>query len=252
MRNLPIAALGGILTVAAYGLCDLAEFRRLWNFRGVGFAAAIIVLAGVIAIGAVEGILLGVLFSLVLVIREVTFPSDALLGLADDGFQDLARRPDARPVPGAVIYRFAGPLFFANGGQFRSRVEAVVEGCPEKPSIFVLDASMVFQVDLVACETLIEVGDCAPRARHPVRHRQPAEQGRSDARPWRGHRAPRRDGGILHNPSRPRRREPGLTTGRPDEPRSSSPTLGEGNLVRRRRPRDGQALAVAVSGGSRP
>ena len=159
LKSLPIAALGGILTVAAYGLCDRAEFRRLWNFRGVGFAAAIIVLAGVIAIGAIEGILLGVLFSLVLVIREVTFPSDTLLGQADGGFHDLAHRPDARPVPGAVIYRCAGPLFFANCGQFRSRVEAVVEGCAEKPSVFVLDASMVFQVDLVACETLIEVGD---------------------------------------------------------------------------------------------
>ena len=36
LRSLPIATLGGILTVAAYGLCDLAEFRRLGTFAAWG------------------------------------------------------------------------------------------------------------------------------------------------------------------------------------------------------------------------
>lgn len=58
LSKLPSAALGGILVAAAYSLCDFGEFRRLWNFRGVSLAMAIVVLAGVVGIGVMEGILL--------------------------------------------------------------------------------------------------------------------------------------------------------------------------------------------------
>ena len=159
LRMLPSAALGGILIAAAYSLCDFGEFRRQWHFRGVGLAGALVVMAGVVGIGVMEGILLGVLFSLVLVLRAVAFPHDALLGEADDEFHDMDHRSDARPVPGAVIYRFSGPLFFANCGQFRSRIEALSENGADMPAIFVLDASVIFEVDLAACETLIEVNN---------------------------------------------------------------------------------------------
>ena len=156
---LPSAALGGILIAAAYNLCDFEEFRRLWNFRGVGLAGALVVMAGVIGIGVMEGILLGVVFSLVLVLRALTFPHDSVLGRTEDGFHDPVYRPDAQPVPGVMIYRFASPLFFANCGQFRSRIEALTQGAPETVKVFVLDASVIFEVDLAACETLMEVNE---------------------------------------------------------------------------------------------
>jgi SulP family sulfate permease len=159
LARLPRAALGGILIAAAYTLCDLREFRRLWNFRGVGFFVAMVVLAGVVGIGVMEGIVLGVIASLILVLRALAFPHDSVLGQVEDGFEDIVYRPDARAVPGVIIYRFSGPLFFANGGRFRSRIEGLCQRAAETPKRFVLDASVIFEVDLSACETLIEVGD---------------------------------------------------------------------------------------------
>ena len=157
LYSLPSAALGGILLAAAWSLCDFQEFRRMWHFRGVGFVGALLTMAGVVGIGVMEGISIGVLFCLILVLRALAFPDDAVLGQVGlEEFSDLKRYPDAKAIPGMVMYRFSGPLFFANCGRFRSRAEELVETCPFPLHSFILDASAIFDVDLVACEVLSE------------------------------------------------------------------------------------------------
>jgi SulP family sulfate permease len=161
LTQLPSAVLGGILMAAAWGLCDFGEFAALWRFRSIGFVIAIVVLAGVIGLGVMEGILLGVVCSVVLVLRAIAFPHGATLGRTDDGYHDFLYRPDARPVEDAILYRFSGPLFFANCGQLRNRIESLSQEKDVK--LFVLDASVIFEVDFAACETLIDVHDSLHR-----------------------------------------------------------------------------------------
>jgi MFS superfamily sulfate permease-like transporter len=97
------------------------------RFRGISLAGALVTLLGVVMLGLMEGILLGVVFSLVLLLRALAFPPDALLGRTPAGeWHDPAHRPEAVPVPGLLVYRFSAPLFFANGERFRERIEALV------------------------------------------------------------------------------------------------------------------------------
>jgi len=147
LARLPTPALGGILIAAAFSLCDFAEFRRLWRFRGTALATALIVMGGVASLGVMEGIGLGVLISLVLVLKVLAFPADSV----------TASAPGDRPIPGVIVYRFSAPLFFANAALFQSRVRALIEKAPEPVSTFVLDASVIFEVDLAACEAVNEV-----------------------------------------------------------------------------------------------
>src|SRR6185436_16401297 len=65
LRYLPTAALAGVLIASAISLCDFREFGRLWRFRGVDLAGALVTLVGVAVLGLMEGILLGVVFALV-------------------------------------------------------------------------------------------------------------------------------------------------------------------------------------------
>jgi SulP family sulfate permease len=159
LAELPSAALGAILIVAAYSLCDFAEFRRIWTFRGAGLVCALLVLASVIGIGVMEGILLGVAVSLIVLVQALAFPRDAILGQTGDGFRDMTYHPDARPVPGTLIYSFSAPLFFANSGHFRSRIEELIQGSETPPKLIVIEASAISEIDLAGCETLIEVGE---------------------------------------------------------------------------------------------
>jgi sulfate permease, SulP family len=157
LYSLPSAALGGILIASAWNLCDFKEFRRLWHFRGVGLVGAVLTMAGVVGIGVMEGIGIGVLISLVLVVKALAHPDDAVLGqTGPEEFHDVKRYPEAKPIPGVVVYRFSGPLFFANCGLFRGRVEQLIETSSEPLHGFVLDASAIFEVDFAACEVLSE------------------------------------------------------------------------------------------------
>jgi high affinity sulfate transporter 1 len=155
---LPTAALGGVLMAAAWSLCDVGEFARLWRFRGADLAGALVTLAGVVVLGVMEGILIGVVFSLVLLLRAFAFPPDAVLGRTPGGsWHDPVHRPDAEPVPGLLVYRFSAPLFFANCSLFRERIEALAAMAPQPIKAVVVDCGAIHDVDLMACETLVEL-----------------------------------------------------------------------------------------------
>jgi len=155
---LPTAALGGILIASAWGLCDLGEFSRLWRFRGSDLAAALLTMAGVVVLGVMDGILVGVVFSLVLLLRALAFPADAALGRTPDGgWHDPAHRADAATVPGLLVYRFSAPLFFANCELFRERIEARVAAAPQPVRRVVIDGAAIHDVDLMACDLLVDL-----------------------------------------------------------------------------------------------
>jgi SulP family sulfate permease len=157
---LPMAALGGILIASAWGLCDFAELARLWRFRGISLAGAMVTLAGVVILGLMEGILLGVVFSLILLLRALAFPADAVLGRTPDGgWHDPAHRREAKAQPGLLVYRFSAPLFFANCGIFRERIESLIEGAAHPVKAVVVDCGAIHDVDLMACEMLDELYD---------------------------------------------------------------------------------------------
>lgn len=157
LRYLPSAALGGVLMASAWTLCDFGDFRRLWRFRGISLAAALVTLVGVVALGVMEGILIGVVFALILLLRALAFPPDAVLGRTTSGsWHDITHRPDAVPQPGLVVYRFSAPLFFANCNLFRDRVEALVEATPGTTAV-VVDCSAIHDIELTAIDMLIEL-----------------------------------------------------------------------------------------------
>ncbi len=158
LYHLPQAALGGVLMASAWGLCEFDEFGRLWRFRGVDLAGALVTLAGVVALGLMEGILLGVVFAIIQLLRALAFPTDAVLGRTEQGnWHDTGQRPDATPVPGLLVYRFAAPLIFANCQLFQARVEQLIAAAASPVRAVVIDCGAIHDVDLMACEMLVEL-----------------------------------------------------------------------------------------------
>lgn len=106
-----------------------------------------------------KGIAIGVLCSIIMLVRAISFPHDAILGRVESSreFHDLASGAGAASVPNVLIYRFSGPLFFANSTQFRSRVEDLIEQSREKINLVIVDCSAILFADLAGCEALIEV-----------------------------------------------------------------------------------------------
>jgi SulP family sulfate permease len=83
-------------------------------------------------------------------------PHDALLGLADrqGDWHDVTEWPEARPVPGLVLYRFDAPLCFANADHFRQRVLETIAAEPQPVHWFVLNAEAIVEIDSTAAHEL--------------------------------------------------------------------------------------------------
>jgi sulfate permease, SulP family len=154
---LPSAVLGGVLIASAWTLCQFGDFGRLWRFRGISLAASLITLTSVIVLGVMEGILVGVVFSLLLLLRALAFPPDAVLGRTPDGgWHDTVHRDDAVPQPGLIVYRFSAPLFFANCNVFRQRIEGLVEKEAGIRAV-VVDGGAIHDIELTAIDMLVEL-----------------------------------------------------------------------------------------------
>ena len=159
LENFPMAALGALVVFAALRLIDIAEFRRLGRFRRSELLLALATTAAVLGFGVLYGVLVAIGLSILDLLRRVARPHDGVLGLVPGvaGMHDLDDYPDARPVPGLVVYRYDAPLFFANAENFRERALAAVADNPEGQvpvEWFVLNAEANVEMDLTAVDTL--------------------------------------------------------------------------------------------------
>lgn len=156
---LPKAALAGVIIVVAAGLLDPSEFRRLAAVARSEAALAILAAVIVVAVGMLAGVLVIALLSLLLVAQRAARPRRTFLVRVPgtDSYRAADSTPEGRPEPGMVLYRFDGPLFFANADVFREDVaEAVAEADPPVRWV-VLDMEAVSDTDSTATQMLVEL-----------------------------------------------------------------------------------------------
>jgi MFS superfamily sulfate permease-like transporter len=160
LRNVPAAALAGVVIAAVLRLIEPGSLRRLVTVRRPEFLVAILTAAGVVVIGILEGVVIAVILSILDFVRRATRPHDAVVGRIGGrhGSFDIARYPEATTDPGVLAYRFDAPLFSANAGTFRSRAQALLAAHPDA-RWFVVDASVVSDVDATAARMLRELAD---------------------------------------------------------------------------------------------
>jgi sulfate permease, SulP family len=115
-RTLPDAVLAAIVLVAVTGLIDIAELRHLWRASRLDFAAAGVALAGVLLMGVLDGVLIAVLASVLMLLARSSRPYVAFLGRipGTNRFSDLARHPDNMPLPGLLAFRVQSSLLYFN------------------------------------------------------------------------------------------------------------------------------------------
>jgi sulfate permease, SulP family len=156
LSTFPVAALGALVVFAALRLIDLAEFRRIAGFRRSELVLALATTAGVVLLDVLSGVLVAVALSVLDVLRRVARPHDGILGIAPGvpGMHDIDDYPDARRVPGLVVYRYDSPLFFANAEDFRRRALAAVDDADGPVRWLLLNAEANVEIDITAIDAL--------------------------------------------------------------------------------------------------
>jgi high affinity sulfate transporter 1 len=115
-RTLPDAVLAAVVLVAVKGLIDVRELRHLWRVSRIDFAAAAVAVAGVLLMGVLDGVMVAVFASLVMLLWREARPYVAFLGRipGTNRFSDLARHSSNEPIRGVLAFRVQSSLLYFN------------------------------------------------------------------------------------------------------------------------------------------
>jgi high affinity sulfate transporter 1 len=161
LRYLPQAALAAVVIAAAIGLVEIRDLRRIYRIQRWECWLSIGCFAGVAVLGAIPGIGLAIVIAVIEFLWDGWRPHSAVLGRVQRvrGYHDITRYPDAREIPGLVLFRWDAPLFFANAELFNNKVLAAVARSSTPVRWVVVAAEPVTSVDVTAADTVAELDD---------------------------------------------------------------------------------------------
>jgi len=161
LRHLPNSALAAVVIASALGLFEVSDLRRIYRIQQWEFWLSMTCFAGVAVFGAIPGIGLAIVIAVIEFLWDGWRPHSAVLGSVDrvNGYHDITRYPNARLIPGVVLFRWDAPLFFANAELFQARVLAAVAASRTPIQWVVVAAEPVTSVDVTAADVVCELDE---------------------------------------------------------------------------------------------
>jgi MFS superfamily sulfate permease-like transporter len=161
LQDLPQTALAAVVIASAIGLIEISDLRRIYRIQRWEFWLSMGCFAGVAVFGAIPGIALAIGIAVIEFLWDGWRPHSAVLGRVDQikGYHDITRYPEARLIPGLVLFRWDAPLFFANAELFNERALHAVASSPTPVRWLVVAAEPVTDVDVTAADAVSELDD---------------------------------------------------------------------------------------------
>ncbi len=156
---LPKAILASVIMVAVFGLIDLKEARHLWHSDRRDFIMLLVTFLATLSLGIEQGIGIGVLLSLGMVIYRTTRPHLAILGRIPDTpfYRNIDRFTNLEVRDDVLILRFDAQLYFANVNFFRNKIEELTEGREKQLKAVIISADSMNNIDSSGIHALEEV-----------------------------------------------------------------------------------------------
>jgi len=155
--NLPEAVLAALII---HAVSHILTSRKLVKIRMVSPTEAwlgLITLLGVLFIDVLEGMIIGLVASVLLILFQSSRPHLASLGRIPGipgAYSDLKRHPENSAVPGVLIVRLDAPMYYANALTVRERMKALVAETQPPPRAVVLDSAGQDSLDITSAEVL--------------------------------------------------------------------------------------------------
>jgi high affinity sulfate transporter 1 len=159
LKSLPNSALAAVVISAAIGLVEIGDLGRIFRIQQWEFWLSIVCFLGVAVFGAIPGIGLAIVIAVIEFLWDGWRPHSAVLGRVKGlrGYHDLKRYPEARLIPGLVLFRWDAPLFFANAQLFHKEVLSRVAESPTPVRRIIITSEPVTSVDITSADMLIEL-----------------------------------------------------------------------------------------------
>jgi high affinity sulfate transporter 1 len=159
LRHLPHSALAAVVIASAIGLFQFRDLRRIFRIQRWEFWLSIACFVGVAVLGVIPGIGLAIIAAVIEFLWDGWRPYYAVLGRVEGirGYHDTRRHPDARLIPGLVLFRWDAPLFFANAELFRRRILEAIAQSPTPVRQIILSAEPITSIDVTSADMLAEL-----------------------------------------------------------------------------------------------
>jgi SulP family sulfate permease len=157
---LPKSVLASIIVVSVFGLIDLAYAKRLWKLRKDEFFVWIITFLATLFVGIVQGIFIGVLLALLLMVYRTSNPHFAILGKIrnSDYYKNIDRFGEEIEVrEDLLIIRFDAQLYFGNTSYFKNQLYKYIGENENQLKAVILNAEAINYVDSTAAHMLRKV-----------------------------------------------------------------------------------------------
>lgn len=156
---LPNAILASVIMVAVFGLIDFKEAKHLWHTDRSDFWMLAATFIGTLTLGIEEGIGIGVILSLAMIIFQTTRPHVAELGKVPNShfYRNLTRFEQLEERKDLLIYRFDAQLFFANTNFYKDSLEEYVSKRSTQLKNIILCFTSINNLDSSAIHMLEEL-----------------------------------------------------------------------------------------------
>jgi high affinity sulfate transporter 1 len=158
-RPMPLPTLAAIVIAAMLHLSKPRYPRDLFVRAPWEFALTVIVIVGELTLGVLQGITLGVVLALILLIYRTSHPHGAVLGQVPgtEAYRNVERHPEVITFPGLLIWRPGGDLFFASIGHVGAALKAALAASTPPAKHVLVDAEAVNILDTSACDALLNL-----------------------------------------------------------------------------------------------
>ena len=108
-----------------------------------------------------EGIIVGVLVTFVLLLAKMAKPEVSVLGRLSgtSEFVDVSRNPDAETRSDVFVFRANSGWFYANAPTIVEQVKSEVDRLEQTPAVVIIDMAPAAIIDLGAVNALDELND---------------------------------------------------------------------------------------------
>ena len=156
LANLPNVVLAAIVLVAVKGLIDIGELRHVWRVSRLEFTVSMVAFSAVLLLGILNGVLVAVVVSMLLLIRRAAHPHVAILGRIPGTriYSDMERNPDNEAIPDVRVFRVEASLLYFNVEHVRAAVWQRIRSAAAPVRLVIWDLSTSPAVDLAGARML--------------------------------------------------------------------------------------------------
>ena len=154
---LPEAVLAALIIHALWHLVTARKLAKLRRAAPVEVWFGVITLWGVLLFDVLEGMIMGLLASLLFMIYRSSRAHLSALGRVPGvpgAYSDVTRHPDDVRIPGVLIVRLDAPLYYANALTVRDAMRAMIAEQEPLPRALIVDVGSQDELDATSTDML--------------------------------------------------------------------------------------------------